>query len=224
VESKYQRTAGTLSANRAGKNGKPKRLLMAPGSLIATNIKIEMAIKLAKFEPVKFITDSNAIEDIYGEAEIEQSLLAWNALDKSDKLSHYDICRTQKVITLNQADLKPNWRGYYRNVSGVNVQVGDRVAPSADKVEQLMEAWLNELFKMPPLIAHMRFESIHPFADGNGRTGRMIYWWHCNKLGLNPYWHTKKDVKQYYRLFEAERIERLEKINWLVDYPTTPNE
>jgi hypothetical protein len=46
-------------------------------------------------------------------------------------LSHGDIMRVQKIITLHQDDLKPNEKGYYRGMAGnnVNVTVGGRLAP-----------------------------------------------------------------------------------------------
>lgn len=171
-----------------------------------------------KFVAEEFIRESNAIENIYGDEEIKQSLMAWKLLDGKTEISHYDICRVQKVITFNQKDLEDNWRGYYRSVSGINVSVGGHQAPPAGLVDSLMGNWLVDLPKMEPLIAHIRFESIHPFVDGNGRTGRMLYWWQCQQRGIHPFFHTKKLVKNYYRLFEPERVKRLQDANWAIDW------
>ena len=33
---------------------------------------------------------------------------------------------------------------------------------------------------------HARYESIHPFQDGNGRTGRLILFRECLKADLTP--------------------------------------
>ena len=33
---------------------------------------------------------------------------------------------------------------------------------------------------------HVRYESIHPFQDGNGRTGRLILFRECLKNGIVP--------------------------------------
>lgn len=33
---------------------------------------------------------------------------------------------------------------------------------------------------------HARYESIHPFQDGNGRTGRLIIFRECMKNGIVP--------------------------------------
>jgi hypothetical protein len=78
----------------------------------------------------EYIRESNAIEDIYGEAEIEQSLVAWLILNgHMEPLTHGIITKVQKVITLHQNDLMPHQRGYYRDMSKTNVQIGGRYAP-----------------------------------------------------------------------------------------------
>lgn len=178
-----------------------------------------MLIRQVKFEPRKFIKESNAIEDIFDEKEIDQSLVAWEHLQEiAGLLTHKDICKVQKIITLNQTNLQPDQRGYYRTLSGVEVSVGGRKCPPASKVDELMEAWLKDLPKMTPLIAHIRFESIHPFADGNGRTGRMLYWWQCQQLNVKPYLHTYKHRDRYYMLFDEKRVENLEKNKWGINF------
>lgn len=174
------------------------------------------------FDVKKYITGSNNIEGIYSDEEDAQSLLAWAYLEKLDTLSHKDIMRVQKMITLHQTDLQPNQRGYYRGMAGniTNVSVGGRSAPDQSLVPDLMNNWLMDVPKMTPLVGHIRFELIHPFVDGNGRTGRMVYWFVCKKRGIKPhYYHAKeqKNREHYYRLFEQQRVMQLSNKGWIFD-------
>ncbi|TSA05353.1 MAG: Fic family protein [Planctomycetaceae bacterium] len=67
----------------------------------------------------------------------------------------------------------------------VSVRVGDSVsAPAADVsglMFELLEWWgsasLQLSLVLSSAILHYRFEAIHPFADGNGRTGRALALW-----------------------------------------------
>jgi Fic family protein len=95
------------------------------------------------------------------------------------------------LITLNdilaiQAELEQNNAGFRRlpgtalkNSAGATIYT----PPAPDSVPALMtdlERFVNDasLFEVDPLIKmaliHHQFESIHPFYDGNGRTGRIL--------------------------------------------------
>ncbi len=82
-----------------------------------------------------------------------------------------------------------------------------------------LERFMNEseLFNVDPLIKmaliHHQFESIHPFYDGNGRTGRIINVLYLVKEGLLdiPVLYLSKHIVQtkadYYRLLQTVREE-----------------
>lgn len=151
---------------------------------------------------LEHIHESNLIENIDDEEEDDQSLLAWEYISQQEELSHGVICKVQKIITINQRGLLPTQRGYYRSLSGINVTIGGIVAPSPFMVDGLMTNWLLDYKDLSPMEAHKRFEYIHPFADGNGRTGRMLLWWQEIKNGGEPTLIKSKNKEEYYSIFK----------------------
>lgn len=71
-------------------------------------------------------------------------------------------------------------RGGYRQHG---VYVGDWVGPRPDALPRLMKKWCDALEGMTPDEAYKEFELIHPFGDGNGRTGKIIHNWLNRSLG-----------------------------------------
>lgn len=155
----------------------------------------------------ELIRESNAIEEVYDPKETGQSLIAWRELAKETKLGVGLLMHTQKTITLHQDDLMPHQRGYTRSLSKTSVTIGGRVAPSWRIVDGLLDNWLLDYADpaqdFDPLKAHIRFEKIHPFVDGNGRTGRMLLWWHQMRKGQEPSMFTALEkFEKYYPLFD----------------------
>lgn len=163
------------------------------------------------FDPEKYIKGSNQIERISDPAEIEQSLKAWEYLKDQPAITHEVVKEVQRLITANQSELDNVQRGDYRKIS---VRVGGRYAPNPGLVWALMDNFITDMELMTPLVAHVRFEYIHPFVDGNGRTGRMIMWWHMAKAGKDPFYYGKHEREAYYRLFSQRRIQQLKENNW----------
>lgn len=64
------------------------------------------------------------------------------------------------------------------------------IAPKAERVNALMSDWVkfSNRLDIPAVIqvaiAHAQFETIHPFADGNGRTGRALIHAMLHRLGV----------------------------------------
>lgn len=109
--------------------------------------------------------------------EVKNALAVYAQFDHLAPLSETDLLHAHQVLMTGLV----NELGVYR-YGGVGVMSGNEVvhmAPPAKQLPRLMSdlfAWLNST-EQHPLIAsavfHYEFEFIHPFADGNGRMGRL---------------------------------------------------
>lgn len=150
----------------------------------------------------KHVHESNIIEGFDDYDVDTQSLLAWDWLRRKKVITHEVIQELNKRLTAHQEDLDDMWRGTYRSRSRVRVYIGGREGAKPSMVQGLMDNWLLDFLTLTPKEAHIRFESIHPFIDGNGRTGRMLMWWHELKLGKKLSLIEKENVDEYYRWFQ----------------------
>lgn len=150
-------------------------------------------------EEIEFLTQSNYIE---GEDDnIIQPARAWDLIKSLDHLSSVDICRAHKILMLDKPYPPP--RGYYRSVPQINVTIGGRAAPGWWLVDGLMSNWCLDYEALGWMQAHVRFEHIHPFADGNGRMGRMLMNWQRRHEGLPLLIiHEGDEQRDYYKWFK----------------------
>ena len=81
--------------------------------------------------------------------------------------------------------------------------------PQPYLVQPQMEEWVRDLAKttLHPVVAaalfHIRFEAIHPFIDGNGRTGRLLANFILMRSGFLPVSIKYEDRVSYYNAFTA---------------------
>ena len=157
---------------------------------------------MKNFNVKEYIRESNLIESIDDRKEDKQSLAAWNFLSEQDKLSKRTLRTLHELITLNQ--MSDDERGTFRNELRINVFIGGHMAPPHYMVGGLIDNWLLDYAEgaEEPIIAHIKYEHIHCWADGNGRTGRMLLWWHELKNGTKPtLFKASEKYEKYYTLF-----------------------
>lgn len=141
----------------------------------------------------------------------------------------FEQVRTSGLLTVNhivgiQSELERNNAGF-RKLPGTALKdgAGQTVyTPPQDPAEIIaqmreLERFINdsEQFAVDPLIKmaliHHQFESIHPFYDGNGRTGRIMNVLYLVKAGLLeiPVLYLSHQIVrtkgEYYRLLQAVR-------------------
>lgn len=101
-------------------------------------------------------------------------------------------------------------RGVYRRVP-VMIMGSEHTPPQPYLVPKLMEQLIIDYRKSRDDIItavsmlHLEFESIHPFIDGNGRTGRLLLNFELMKSGLLPVNIKFSDRMKYYDCFDDYR-------------------
>jgi len=139
-------------------------------------------------------------------------------------VTHEDVFRLHKIIA--SGVMKQGEAGRYRSM---RVRVGQYVPPPPEQVSGLMfeflEWWNKASRTVSPVlsfaIVHYRFEAIHPFADGNGRTGRALSLWELYRRGFDShhifsvdeyYWENRP---RYYAALQAVPKEGEDLTSWL---------
>jgi len=141
-----------------------------------------------------------------------------------NRLTHEDLFRLHAIIAGEVMD--QGEAGRYRSI---RVRVGQYLPPPPEDVSglmfELLEWWNNDAPRISAVlssaIVHHRFESIHPFADGNGRVGRALALWELYRRGFDShhifavdefYW---EDRPRYYAALDAARREGDDLTSWL---------
>lgn len=135
------------------------------------------AAVMATLPVVEFVRESNKIEGIMRDPTT------------AEVVAHRDFVNRKRVTVEHVAKLvsvcQPN--AVLRNALRIpGVRVGSHVAPpSGPEIEERLGALLKSVAAgtTDPWRAHVEYETLHPFTDGNGRSGRAIWLWHMTLIG-----------------------------------------
>jgi len=139
-------------------------------------------------------------------------------------IRHEDLFGLHRILAGEVMD--QGVAGRYRTIA---VRVGGYRPPPPGDVSglmfELLEWWNKKSGGLSPVLSsailHYRFEAIHPFADGNGRTGRALALWELYRRGFDThhifsvdeyYW---EDRPRYYAALDAVRREGEDLTGWL---------
>jgi len=169
-----------------------------------------------------------AVDDKRGEREVLNYFAGLRYVEKNARkkvIRHEDIFKLHEVLARGVMD--QGEAGRYRTIS---VRVGDYMPPGPQDVSglmfELLEWWNTKSHELSAILSsaiiHHRFESIHPFADGNGRTGRSMALWELFRRGFDThhifsvdecYWNNRQ---AYYTALNAVRHEGDDLTSWLI--------
>ncbi len=167
-----------------------------------------------------FIDESNRIEEIRitkelstegwvsnksKHAEIRGQVKALkHVLDNFSKpLSLESVCKLHTILMTDL--LAPHEFGLRREW----VQIGGKLCPAPTAIRYMLERWCEKVNALQNPTetdiwnCHLAYEKIHPFIDGNGRSGRLLWLWLRYKHGFG-YGLVENDTKYelYYPQFD----------------------
>lgn len=128
---------------------------------------LESAIKHVRFSSrlMEFAKESNRIEGITNADDNERMFEKLEAFLKFKELTAVRVC------SFNE------W-GVLRRNAGMDVSIGGRSClPGGDSLKHHFALIIHTLRERCAFVNHVEFEKLHPFTDGNGRTGRAIWLW-----------------------------------------------
>ncbi|HQO19925.1 MAG TPA: Fic family protein [Acidobacteriota bacterium] len=139
-------------------------------------------------------------------------------------IRHEDIFKLHDILARGVMD--QGEAGSYRIIQ---VRVGRYLPPQPKDVSglmfELLEWWNEKSVELTPVISsaiiHYRFEAIHPFADGNGRTGRALALWELYRRGFDTHHifsvdeYYREDRPRYYAELEGVRAKGGDLTDWL---------
>ena len=126
-------------------------------------------------------------------------------IENNEPINEKEVLDIHRIILIGLDDMNA---GFYRNCR-VRISGSNSILPNPLKVPELMADfynWLEDSLEEEPLTAimtHLKFVSIHPFTDGNGRTARLLMNAILLKYGYVPIIVRPTDRKKYLSTIEA---------------------
>ncbi len=146
-------------------------------------------------ELAEFVQEGNRIEGIrrgISDPQTGREIKAHERFLMLDKVTVRDI---EDFVGVVQPDAA------LRRWAGQNVRVGNHIAPpGGPEIEMRLENILDHMLKHGAYKTHLAYEDLHPFTDGNGRSGRVLWLWQMDGHAPIGFLH-----RFYYQTLDASR-------------------
>lgn len=173
-------------------------------------------IELDETQVIEFCQQSNLIEGEESPMALRDAIAAFGfalqllGTDKAKpSMSTSDVLQIHQILMQN---VRTDIAGKFRTC---NVRIGGKVKKFhstgifEDELSDVLATMLSEARhkgadrEEMAKHCHVMFEEIHPFEDGNGRVGRILYNWHRLTLGLPLHViHVGQEQRDYYKWFQ----------------------
>lgn len=125
---------------------------------------------------IDFINESNEIEGI--EYMVEGSIELYRNFLELEKVSVDDVC--------NFVNREAGSYSKLRVKAGMSVRIGNHFPPDGGPaIRKSLQGILDyaNTNSLRPHRVHWMYENLHPFMDGNGRSGRVLWAWQMIRYG-----------------------------------------
>jgi hypothetical protein len=134
-----------------------------------------------------FVQESNRIEGIHRQP-LPHEIAAHEAFLACERISVESL---SGFVSAVQPDAK------LRTAAGMNVQVGSFLPPRGgpeirERLDKLLLLAKRPATPKEVFMVHHGYENLHPFTDGNGRSGRILWLWMMggrSPLGFLHQWY-----------------------------------
>lgn len=150
---------------------------------------------------------------------LKSTLALYNDIMHSEKIDIHDLKDIREIynqLTDGEVDETevPNGKLFREKIEGTTVEVGNHIPPQTElEISSLLLTWIKFIndhsfpYLVRATLGHYFFENIHPFNDGNGRTGRYIFSRYLSKKldtysGLVISQKINENKMDYYKAFE----------------------
>lgn len=160
----------------------------------------------------KFLIESNKIERIYDEDEpFNWAMIAWSYAETV--LHDRTALTVANVLQIHEYLMRPFKVDHAGQVRRCAVMIGGFVKPyyPVIVIEDQIRFWSDKWYHRTDMTdlelqeSHVHFEDIHPFEDGNGRTGRIL--WNIMRLRNGheiQIIHEGEEQQKYYKWFQTQ--------------------